>query len=89
MAELSLTIGAGTISVPIKGTAVQIRAAVKRYALQRGIATEGRTDADIGTDVLRALLKIVKDGSLDRHRIELLQAQQDAMNSTLETENDL
>ncbi len=87
--ELSLTIGTGTIAAPIKGTAPQIRAAIKRFAVHRGITTEGRTDAQIATDVLTLLLKIVKDDSLERHRIDLLQAQQEAMTAVLNAENDL
>lgn len=86
---LAITVGVTNLSIPIKGTNAQINAALKRFAIQRGLATEGRTAAEIGTDVLTEILKTVKDGSIDRQRAELLQAQQAALDATLLLDNDL
>lgn len=87
--NISLTVGTTTVSVTIKGTNANINAAIKRYAVQRGIEVESRTANDIGTDVLRSLLRIMRDGSIDRHRSELVDAQLETINVTVSSENDL
>ena len=87
--QLSLTIGQNTIPIPLKLTAVQIRAVLRRYCLQTGISIEGRTEVEIVEDVLRSLKKVIADGSLDRHRAELIQAQRDTIESTVSLENDI
>jgi hypothetical protein len=87
--QLSLTIGATTISVPINLTAQQTRAVIRRYAIQRGIDTDGRTEIEIAEDVLRSLKKYVADHSLDRQRMELLETQRATMEETLTADNDL
>jgi hypothetical protein len=87
--RLILEIASTQISIPIKGTAAQIRAAVRRYALSKNMAVDAMTDTQIGEAVLRALLKIVRDGSIDRQRAEANQAQQAALEATLAADNDL
>lgn len=87
--RITLEIGTDIIIQPIKGTAPQIRAAILRYAIQDGIDTNGKAATEIGADVLKSLLKIVRDGSLGRQRIDLLAAQQEAMEAQLASDNDL
>lgn len=87
--RLILEVGAETIVIPIKGTAAQIRAAIKRYAVQEIIPIEGRTPTEIGTDVLTKLLKTMRDGSVDRHRIEKLEEARPAIDLEIAAENDL
>lgn len=87
--QLSLQVGANTLTVPIKGTVAQINAAILRYAVQEGIDPSGKTATEIGVSVLTILLKTVRDGSLDRQRADLLAAQQAAMEATLAADNDL
>lgn len=87
--NISLTIGAQTYTVPIKLTNAQLRAALLRYAHQRGIRTDGRTEQQIAEAVLRSLLKYVRDNSIDRQRAELLDAQRTAIEATINSDNDL
>lgn len=87
--SLSLTIGANTVTVPVKGSVGQVNAAILRYATQKGIDTAGKTANEIGTAVLVDLLRHVKDTSIDRQRVELLQAQQAALEAQIATDNDL
>lgn len=87
--RLMLEVGAETLIVPIKGTAAQIRAAVKRYAVQKSIAVDGRTPSEIGTDVLISLLKYLRDTSTDRHRIERMAEVSAAIEVEISAENDL
>jgi hypothetical protein len=87
--ELALTLGQTTVRVPIKLTALQARAVLRRYALRRGMQTEGRTEVQVAEDVLRALLRIVRDTAIDQQRMEALAAQQAALEATLQSDNDL
>jgi hypothetical protein len=89
MAQLALTIGAGTVTVEIRATDAQTRAAMRRYAEVRGLTLAGRTNAQIAEDVLRSLLKIVADASMGQQREELLAAQRAALETQLNAENDL
>jgi antitoxin component of RelBE/YafQ-DinJ toxin-antitoxin module len=87
--QLSLTVGANTISIPINLTAVQIRAVIKRCAVASGIPIEGRTDVEIAEDVLKMLKKIVADRSASEQRKELLSAQRAIIESTVSADNDI
>ena len=87
--NISVTIGAQTYTVPIKLTNAQLRAALLRYAVQRGIRTEGRTEQQIAEAVLRSLLKYVGDNSTDRQRAELLEAQRATIEATIKSDNEL
>jgi hypothetical protein len=87
--RLMLEVGQTTISVPIKLTAVQLRAVVRRYALTQSIDVESLTEVEIGEAVLRSLLRHVRDGSMDRQRMEAIEAQRAALEATLQTDNDL
>lgn len=87
--RLILEIASTQISVPIKGTAAAIRAAIRRYALSKGVPVESLTEVQIGEAVLRSLLKTVRDGSIDQQRRDALAAQQAALEATLQSENDL
>lgn len=87
--SLSITLGATTLSVPIKGTITQVRAALKRYAIYRDIKIEGKTDQEIGEDVLRAIVLTIKEGSKDQQRKELYAQQLATFEQTLNTDNDL
>lgn len=87
--QLSLTIGTATVSVPIKGSNALITAAVKRYAIQKGILVEGRTASEIGEDVLVSLLKYLRDTSTDRHRTEKIAEVGVAIEAEIALENDL
>lgn len=87
--RLILELGVNSVSIPLNLTIAQIRAAIKRYAVQSGIAIEGRTDAEIAEDVLRSLKKVITDKSIDRQRYELLEAQRSAIDATLNADNDL
>lgn len=86
---LTLSVGTANITVPIKLTATQTRVVIRRYAIQQGIAVEGRTDAQIAEDVLRSLLKYVRDKSLDRQRQEEVATLLAQLESTLQSDNDL
>lgn len=87
--QLTLTIGANTATIPIKGTNAAINAAILRYAIQKGIPTDGKTPAEIGALVLTSLLRYVRDTSVDRQRVELLAANAAALDATLAQDNDL
>lgn len=87
--NLSITIGTQTYTVPIKLTNLLTRAVLLRYAVQRGIVTEGRTQEQIAEAVLRSLLKYVADHSIDRQRAELLDAQRATIEETITTDNDV
>lgn len=87
--QLTLTIGANTVTVPIKGSNAAVNAAILRYAIQTGLDVAGKTATEIGADVLKSLIKIVADRSLDRQRIDLLAAQQATIDATLLQDNDL
>lgn len=87
--NISMTIGVNTVTVPIKGTNAKLNAAILRYATHKGIPTDGRTPLEIGTDVLTSLLKIMAEISRDRQRVELLAAQQEALEATIALDNDL
>lgn len=89
MASLTLQNGALTVTIQIGGTVTQVNAALRRYALAKGIPVDGRTGQEIGTDVLESLKRTIRDASIDRHRAELLAVQQAAMNTQLEQENAL
>lgn len=87
--SLSITLGATTLSIPVKGTVAQVKAVLKRYAKSRDIKVEGRTDQEIGEDVLRAILLTIKDGSKSQQREEMYNAQLASFEQTIETDNDL
>lgn len=87
--SLSLTIGANTVTIPVKGSVAQVNAAILRFAMVKGIPTNGRTANEIGTDVLTSLLRYVRDTSVDRQRVELLQANAAAQEAQILADNDL
>lgn len=87
--RIILEVGANTVTIPLKGSNASINAAIKRYALWKGIEVEGRTATQIGEDVLRSLVKIVKSGSMDRQRLELLDVGKAALEVTVATDNDI
>lgn len=89
MSEISLTIGTVTASVPIKLTNVQANAVLRRYAINSGIAVEGRTAAQIGVDVLKSLLRHVRESARSSQRSELLLAQLAQIESAIAADNDL
>lgn len=75
--------------MPLKLTNAQLRAAIRRYALTKGIPVESLTEAEIGMAVLKSLAKSVRDGSLGQQRRDALLAQQAALEATLALENDI
>lgn len=77
------------ITLPIKGTVAQIRAAIRRYALRNHIGIEGRTAEEIGTDVLASFKKLLIENSMDVHRAEKLAELNAAIEEEIATENDL
>lgn len=87
--RLILEIGQTQIPVPIKLTAAQIRAVVRRYALTKGVPVSSLTEVEIAEAVLRSLLKHVRDGSIDQQRRDALLAQQAALEATLQSDNAL
>lgn len=87
--NLSLTIGQNTATVPIKLSNAQANAVLLRYCAVKGIPTEGRTPAQIGDDVLRSLMRYVRDVSLDQHRAELLAQQRAELEESINAANDL
>lgn len=89
MSNLSLTIGANTVSVPITLSNAQANAVLRRYAINSGIAVDGRTAAQIGTDVLRSLLRHVKQVSSNHQRGELMATQLATLEAQIATDNDL
>lgn len=86
---LSLTVGTATATVPIRGTNAQINAAIRRYALAKGIEVEGRSATQVGEDVLRSLLRHVRDVSIDQQRLELLAAQAAEREAQIGADNDI
>lgn len=87
--SLSLTIGANTVTLPLKLTNAQLNAIAVRFATRRGVAVEGRSANEIGTDVLRELAKMMRDASIDQQRAELLAAEQATREATIAADNDL
>lgn len=85
--QLALTVGTETYTIPIKTTNAKTKAIILRYAVQKGMVTDGRTDQQIAEAVLRSLLKYVSDGSLDRQREELMAVQRASIEETLKTDN--
>jgi hypothetical protein len=87
--SISITLGTTTISVPIRGTIVQVRAVLKRYAKSRGIPVNTLTDVQIGEEVLRALVRTIRDGSMTEQRNEIFTGQQAQLEQQLNTDNDI
>lgn len=87
--NISISLGQNTYTVPIKLTIAQTRAVILRYAVQRGIRTEVRTEQQIAEAVLRSLLKVVRDNSIDRQRTEQLDLQRATIEALLVSDNDL
>lgn len=68
--RLILEVGQGQVEIAIKGTAAQIRGAVRRYAETVGIDITDKTDVQIGEAVLRYVLRSVKESSMAKQRTE-------------------
>lgn len=78
-----------TVGIPLKGTPAQLRTVLRRFAIQNNITVEGKTDAEIARAVLRRLMRIVLDGSIDRQRQEALAQQMATIEATIAADNDL
>lgn len=87
--SLTLTIGTSSVSIPLKLTNAKLRAAVQRYALENFIQVEGRTEQDVARDVLRVMLRELREGSIRRQRSEYVAQQQAAFEATLLEDNDV
>lgn len=87
--ELQLTIGTGSVSVPIQLTNAQIRAAMRRFVVRAGKAVAGKTDAEVGEMALRLMLRYAREMSVDQQRAELMEAQRAAAEQTVAADNDL
>lgn len=70
MSRIVLEVGQGSVEIPLKGSAANIRAAVRRFAETVGLDVEGKTDADVGRAVLRWFARTVKEASMAKQRSE-------------------
>lgn len=86
--RIMIEVGAETIEVPIKGTAVQIRARLRRLVIQRGRDIAGLTPAQIGRLALYFMMKWGTDQSMDRHRAEKLSETSAAIEAEISADND-
>jgi hypothetical protein len=77
------------VGIPLKGTPAQLRTVIRRYAIQSNITVEGKTDGEIARAVLRRLMKIVLDGSVDRQRQDAISEQMATIEATIAADNDL
>lgn len=87
--QISITIGTTPYSWPIKATNAQIRAALRRHALRRGIHVDAMTEKEVAEAILRAHLKNIRDDSIDQQRMDALAAQQAALEEQLQSDNEL
>lgn len=87
--QLTLEVGAGSVSIPLKGTAAQIRAAVRRYVVNSGLSVTGKTEAEIGRMALQLVAEHVKERSSQQHAAELLEVQKSTIAAQVAVDNDL
>lgn len=87
--RLILEINSTQIFVPVKGTAQQIRATVRRFAKSQNVMMEGKTDTEIGEAALRRVLRWMRHSSLDEQRRELIEAKMAEIDAILNSDNDL
>jgi hypothetical protein len=81
--------GAIAASVPIKGTAAQIRAVVRRHAESIGIDVSAMTDAQVGTAVLDRVTRSVRDSSMAKQRTEKFAELAASIEAQLLADNDI
>lgn len=87
--QLTLTVGVNTATIPLAGTNAKINAAIMRFLVYKGVATEGLTPAQIGEALLLELKKIVVDVSKEMQRAELENANSAAIETTVIADNSL
>lgn len=85
--ELSITLGTNTVSIPLKGTQVQIRAGLKRYVVNQGYSIEGKTEVQIGKMALWLMFNAAKEQSKDRQLQERIEQERATIQAAIDAEN--
>ncbi len=85
--ELTLTLGANSVSLPIKGTQVQIRAGLRRYVLSQNVDIEGKTEAQIGKIAIWLMLNTARAASRIAQLNEAIEAERGNIVATVDSEN--
>lgn len=87
--ELTLTVGTGAVSQPIKGTPLKIRTAIRRFVIGSGYSVSGLTEEQIGRRALWLLLRYALEISQSVQSQELLEVQESQISITAGVDNDL